>query len=65
MIKYTFLGMWWLGVLIVNGIIALVEWIINRNATDSQKKLQIWQLKQKNDLKGKLVINNLPFKNVE
>ena len=35
MIKYSVLGMWWLGVLIVNGIIALVEWIINRNATDS------------------------------
>ena len=34
MIKYTALGMWWLGVLIVNGIIALVEWIINRNTVD-------------------------------
>ena len=35
MIKYTFFVLCWLGVLIVNGIIALVEWIINRNATDS------------------------------
>ena len=26
--------MWWLGGLIVNGIIALVEWIINRNTVD-------------------------------
>ena len=38
MIKYTFLGMWWLGVLIVNGIIALVEWIINRNAVDTTEE---------------------------
>ena len=34
MIKDTVLCMWWLGVLIVNGIIALVEWIINRNTVD-------------------------------
>ena len=38
MIKYTVLGMWWLGVLIVNGIIALVEWIMNRNTVDSPEE---------------------------
>ena len=38
MIKYTVLGMWWLGVLIVNGIIALVEWIINWNAVDTPEE---------------------------
>ena len=27
--------MWWLGVLVVNGIISLVEWIMNRNAIDA------------------------------
>ena len=35
MIKYTVLGMWWLGVQVVNGIISLVEWIMNRNAVDA------------------------------
>ncbi len=34
LIKYTLVGMWWLGVLIVNGIIALIEHIININAID-------------------------------
>ena len=38
MIKYTVLGMWWLGVLIVNGIIALVEWIMNQNTVDSPEE---------------------------
>ena len=38
MVKYTVLGMWWLGVLIVNGIIALVEWVINRNSVDSPEE---------------------------
>lgn len=34
MIKYSVLGIWYLGVLVVNGIIAIVEAIINRGAVD-------------------------------
>lgn len=35
MIKYTFLAMWWICVALINGIIALVEWFVNRNAVEA------------------------------
>jgi len=38
MIKYVVLGICWIGVLFINGIIAFVEWIINRNAVDSTEE---------------------------
>ena len=38
MLKYTILGIWWLGAMVVNGIISLVEWFINRTSVESSEE---------------------------
>lgn len=38
--KYVFLGLWWCCVALINAIISVVEWFINRNAVDTEDTIQ-------------------------